>query len=83
MENATCGNCRFWGDKDQPDGRRRCNAIPHDPNVALDGWPLWKDCDPTLPNIAVVIDAEHYSAQLRTKADFACILHQPRQPETS
>ncbi len=75
-----CGNCAFWGrhptdpelTDEYPDGFRWCTAVIHGNG---DDIPIDGDYERILaPYKAVVTDGSGYSATLRTREDFACIL---------
>src|SRR5215472_4432954 len=58
---GTCGTCRHWNPPEQYQrGYGACERIPHDEETTL----------------AYASDAEGYSAVLRTRQDFGCVLQE-------
>lgn len=83
-----CGSCRYWGVAEDRDATfRRCTAIIHDergrtddPSLADAEWLSEEDraeVRSLLAHKAVARDGDGYSASLRCRADFGCVLWLP------
>ena len=93
MNDQRCGQCRFWGEKDDANQEwRQCQAVPHDEDGATDKRPFnGKGIEPSYPdaqgakemreNLAVVQDGSGYFAALKCRADFGCVLFEDKQEQ--
>ena len=61
----TCGECKFWGDKDENNQYRQCRAIKH-----------VEFSDENEDYSAFVVDGSGYFAALKCRSDFGCNLFQ-------
>lgn len=91
-----CQDCAHWGAPDERERGadvRTCKAVPHDTNGAhmydpVD-WDWLREDDPDefrrlftfSMALAVVVDGSGYSARLRTRAAFGCVLFAPPPQE--
>lgn len=88
--NNLCGNCKFWGEPDDVNEFRQCQAIPHDihciHNEDKDFENFsWLDEEgkeeyrKIKRNKAVVTDGSGYFAAIKTKEDFGCVLFEEKK----
>lgn len=82
-----CGTCKYWGKPDETEEFRQCQVIRHDEKLyTRPRGERWEDDDPTeeelkfrSENIAVACDGSGYFGALRSRSDFGCILHVPKE----
>jgi hypothetical protein len=87
-----CETCRHWGNQYDRDGEyRTCTAVIHDPKGFADDDSSYRE-DPDIydpeeieeyrafrsTHKAVVQDGSGYSAALKPRRDFGCVLHEAK-----
>ena len=92
MSEQRCGTCRHWkppaesdqpvtftSHTDEPTDYGECKAIEHDTE-----WGWNESLALTKKASAMVLDGSGYFAALRSRAEFGCVLWEPKQaPEAS
>lgn len=72
-----CGTCRHWGDGTEKRGQQRtCARIDSEIHWDYDEGRYGRDAQ------AVMVVSECADSTLRTREDFGCTLHEPKEGES-
>ena len=90
MPEKKCGTCRHWkaidysvtAGRDRHTDFRVCDRVLHDAEYESSGNACPSDTESVFDELAVTIDGSGYTAELRTKADFGCVLWEARADVT-
>ena len=77
-----CESCRHWGNDGETGTFRDCLRVKHDFAYVSEGEERYRseeDEESIHDESAVVCDGSGYSARLRTKASFGCVLHESKE----
>ena len=77
-----CESCRHWGNDGETGTFRDCLRVKHDfayVSEEDERYRSEKDEENIHDESAVVCDGSGYSARLRTKGSFGCVLHESKE----